>query len=260
MGAEEYELLVSTLNKLATLKKKLTSEREAIGQLRRKISSKESENDKRKKDLKKRDLEVPNIDSNIKKIHREAELDIDIKLAKTDLATEKQQGRIKLKAISKNIKDVEFISIFVSVVFGIFLFYIGLTIFIERPGNRIVTAGIFSFLLYLVIDIHYTIKRGNEKEEIQQARYAREKILIDLQKSKIGQQSKFHKIKADGEKLKSLDKKLKEEKKVIHKMKKAVSTHSMSIESLQKEIEDVQETIAPLIPYSDLLLDDGGDK
>ena len=131
MGAEEYELLVSTLNKLATLKKKLTSEREAIGQLRRKISSKESEIDKRKKDLKKRDLEVPNIDSNIKKIHREVEkLDIDIKLAKTDLATEKQQGRIKLKAISKNIKDVEFISIFVSVVFGIFLFYIGLTIFI----------------------------------------------------------------------------------------------------------------------------------
>jgi len=43
-------------------------------------------------------------------------------------------------------------------------------------------------------------------------------------------------------------------------MKKAVSTHSMSIESLQKKIEDLQETIAPLIPYSDLLLDDGGDK
>ena len=250
MGVKEYELLVSTLNKLATLKKKLTSEREAIGQLRRKISSKESEIDKRKKDLKKRDLEVPNIDSNIKKIHREVEkLDIDIKLAKTDLATEKQQGRISQKAILKESKDMDFILIFVSVVFGIFLLSIGLTI---------VTAGIFSVLLYFVIDSYYGITRDNEKEEIQQARYAREKILIDLQKSRIGLRSEFHKI--DGEKLKSLDKKLKEEKKVIHKMKKAVSTHSMSIESLQKEIEDVQETIAPLIPYSDLLLDDGGDK
>ena len=54
MGAEEYELLVSTLNKLPILKEKLTSKREEYELARRMVYSQKAEIDEVKKELKTR--------------------------------------------------------------------------------------------------------------------------------------------------------------------------------------------------------------
>ena len=67
MGAEEYELLVSTLNKLPILKENLTSKREEYELARRMVYSQKAEIDEVKKELETKDEEIGKIDSKIKK-------------------------------------------------------------------------------------------------------------------------------------------------------------------------------------------------
>ena len=108
MGAEEYELLVSTLNKLPILKENLKSKKEELGLARRMVSSQRAEIDEFKKELKTRDLDVERIDSEIENIDQEVgELKLGIdkeseKIRSAKLGEKEKDIDLKVKQISNN--------------------------------------------------------------------------------------------------------------------------------------------------------------
>ena len=73
MGAKEYELLVSTLNKLPILKENLPLKREEYELASRMVFSQKAKINDLQRDLKTRDLEVGKIDSEIEKIGLQVE-------------------------------------------------------------------------------------------------------------------------------------------------------------------------------------------
>jgi|TARA_B110001454_G_scaffold15676_1_gene14066 DNA repair exonuclease SbcCD ATPase subunit len=320
LGVEEYELLVSTLNKLPILKEDLKSKKEELGLARRMVSSQRAEIDEVEKELETRDLDLERINSEIENIDQEVEeLTLEITKEKEKMAPELEKLKKKQKGISfkqqnsnENILAIAFVLIAIYLaswsyqndkedyrdfldegfdcengerVHGSLVLngeddcsnghdekdpfwsqsdaqsYDSDRSWEKIPGQLILGGLIFYpgclFLLWGWVSEKMENRGSSMRYEIKKEKIEIKQKLESLENKKryrVKKQSGFKRKKG---RLIQLDKKLEEESKVLDDFEEAVSTYSMSIESLEREIEEGQNAIAPLIPYSDLLLGDG---
>ena len=284
MGAEEYELLVSTLNKLPILNEKLTSKREEYGLARRMVYSQKAEIDEVKKELETKDEEIGKIDSKIKKINQTLE-ELDQEIA--DLNDKIQIEEKKVEPYSQAVHDAservmearkslwnnEDTRFSVFFILGACFFYwaakSGTLAFLET-GEDVCYISIcwLMFLVYFLSGDDANNDSGRTKLLIRKKDDAEHEwdisrtVLVELgarhserTMSRRSCHSSIARMETEKGRLIELEKKLEDESKVLDDFEETVSTYFMSIESLEKEIEDGQNAIAPLIPYSNLLLD-----
>jgi chromosome segregation ATPase len=295
LGAEEYELLVSTLNKLPILKEKLTSERKKLELASRMVFSQKVEIDEVKIDLKTKDEEIGKINSKIKEINQKleelapviADLDDNIKIEKEkvrpytqSLAKKKDRLVRKKKRAKKRAKkddsdiserQVQLILVFICFVFP-------LVVFLSVKGQRWFGYGdeMGNFLCcgsFLVLSVpfftlfngdSYSLKRATRKIYLVESEWNKARETLTGFEMKRGRNNnektklvlEKNKLKSEKGRLKGLEKKLKEMNQKLDGLEDSASACSEVVESLVKEIEDGQNAIAPLIPYSDLLLGD----
>ena len=278
MGAEEYELLVSTLNKLPILKENLTSKREEYELARRMVYSQKAEIDEVKKELETKDEEIGKIDSKIKKNNQILE-ELDQVLA--DLEDNIKIEEEKFKPYSQRLDEAnerlnrKKDSIWNNETFrGIVILVPMMVLIINWDLNT--TAPESWFFAYcigfpLVIGLAGGLAAGLEPTWFRATR-KRHKVKSVWKKAR-GTLAGFeilrsrnnntktklvleeYKLKNEKVRLKGLEKKLKEMNKKLDGLENSASACSEAVESLVKEIEDEQNAIAPLIPYSNLLLD-----
>lgn len=279
MGAEEYELLVSTLNKLPILKENLPLKREEYEFASRMVFSQKVLIDELQKDLKTRDLEVGKIDSEIEKIGSQveklgqeiADLEDNIKIEKKKVKPYSQrlgEASERLARKQDSFWNEEF--------FRWIVFSATILVLIsnwELNTNRTdtwswefcigVPLSLFvSYFLATVSEPKWngaTRKRDEVKSEWKKASRAFDGFNRRRGKKKKKKASlviKESKLKSKKGRLIGLDEKLKKMNKKLDDLENSASACSEAVESLVKEIHDGQNAIAPLIPYSDLLLDD----
>ncbi len=289
MGAEEYELLVSTLNKLPILKEKLTSK---TGEFRLKshgLTDLKAEVNSLQKDLETRDSEIGKIDFEVEEIDSQVKkLDLEITDLKDSITIEEKKVEPYIQARTSAVKRVnnatkswwneaEYRIMTFCLIGWVIIFY-RMDLLLNDPStNDDVCLGAFCLAIiwpialmilyesnFNVDGISYITKSAIRKEvevenELREARAA-----LDGFKSKIGNKKKkmkslYYQVrihKTEKERLIVVDKKLKERSQALYDLEKSVSACSKAIGSLEKEIGDGQNAIAPLIPYSNLLLDD----
>ena len=281
MGAKEYELLVSTLNKLPILKENLPLKREEYELASRMVFSQKAKINDLQRDLKTRDLEVGKIDSEIEKIGLQveklgqeiADLDDNIKIEKKKVKPYSQ----RLGEASKHLaakrdsfwNDGENKFLLFSVLGIIICFYEWISAD-EYPGMTLCgVAIIWVFLMSQLSRLGDTNsygtkvairKRDEVKSEWEKASRAFNEFNMKRGKKKKKKASLVReeiKLKNEKERLIGLEKKLKKMNKKLDDLENSASACSKAVESLVREIHDGQNAIAPLIPYSDLLLDDG---
>lgn len=281
MGAEEYELLVSTLNKLPILKENLPLKREEYELTSRMVFSQKAEIDELQKDLKTRDLEVGKIDSEIEKIGSQVEkLDPEIADLKDIIAIEEKKVEPYFQARTKALKrvtkarnsfwneDENRIVIFSALGIGLLFFWWGSLDEFSMAPCCIALIWPFGVLAFYDSqfdpDSHITKiayrKKDEVESELKKARGALDGFTNKLKQRKRKKSSlvrKESKLRKEKERLRGLEKKLKEMNKKLDALENSASACSKAVESLVREIHDGQNAIAPLIPYSDLLLDDG---
>ena len=286
MGAEEYELLVSTLNKLPILKEKLTSKSEenrlkshALTDLKAEVSSLQKDLETRDSEIGTIDFEMEEIDSQVKK------LDLEIADLKDSITIEEKKVEPYIQARTKALKrvnnakkswfnDREMRTLALSVLAPILGIIVLKTMYPSSDLFVLIIWGVlcwpfisglcFSFIPDKPIDSFVTRNAIREKDEVESKLQKASAALHGL-KSKIGTKKKKRKSldyqvrinKTEKERLIGVDRKLKERSQALYDLEKSVSACSKAIESLEKEIEEGQNAIAPLIPYSNLLLDDG---
>jgi chromosome segregation ATPase len=288
LGVEEYELLVSTLNKLPILKENLTSKREEYGLARRMVYSQKAEIDEVKKKLETKDEEIGKIDSKIKENNQTLE-ELDQEIA--DLYDKIQIEEKIVEPYSQTVHDaserviearkswwnLDDNRVLVYSILGACFFYwagVSGTITSLEGDNLGVGVCCSSVVLWVILLFILTADEGENNDS------GRTKLLIrkkddaehewDISRTVLAElESRTNYIKAtrrschssiarmekEKGRLIELEKKLEDESKVLDDFEETVSTYFMSIESLEKEIEEGQNAIAPLIPYSNLLLD-----
>tara|TARA_Y100001935_G_scaffold245254_1_gene238642 strand:- start:319 stop:1164 length:846 start_codon:yes stop_codon:yes gene_type:complete len=277
LGVEEYELLVSTLNKLPILKETLKKETEDLKSSRQKMYEKKRLVTELQTELASRDSKIKKIDSNIKEINQKLE---ELDQVLTDLEDNIKIEEEKFKPYSHRLDEanerlyrkkdsiwsISFFRWFV--ITGVLLAVIT---YLELNTNTTDTWSMTWCCGVLLVPL-VSISLANIEPKWTAATRKRDEVKIEWKKArgtlagfemKRGRNNKkktklvLEEIKLETEKgrLIELDKKLEEESKVLDDLEEAVSTYSWSIESLEGEIEDGQNAIRPLIPYSDLLLD-----
>jgi chromosome segregation ATPase len=279
LGAEEYELLVSTLNKLPILKENLSSKREQLGIAERSFYGLKAEINDLQKDLNTRDSEVEKIDSEIEKIDSQLEkvkpemvdLEDNIKAEEEkvkpySLRLEKANKRLSAAQESGWLHDYRF---FLVIFGGPWLLFIPLALLFREPEAGAVMLGGICLGPFVLASLGEWIKIRNEnvaignlaevRSELKKARGALDGFQMKRgkkEKKKASLVIKESKLKSKKGRLIGLDEKLKKMNKQLDDLVISVSAYSKAVESLEKEIEDGQNAIAPLIPYSDLLLGD----
>ena len=288
MGAEEYELLVSTLNKLPILKENLTSKREEYELARRMVYSQKTEIDEVKKELKTKDEEIGKIDSEIKKNNQTLEeLDQEIADLNDKIQIEEKKVEPYSQAVhdaSRRVKEArrslwndELNRVGVYAILGTCFFYwagvSGTLTFVENLEDVCCLSVGWYILVIMLIgsgeeggnnDSRSTKLLIWKQERAEQEWDISRSVLVELESrtnyvkaTRRSCHSSIARMETEKGRLMELEKKLEDESKVLDDFEETVSTYFMSIESLEKEIEEGQNAIAPLIPYSDLLLSDG---
>ena len=285
MGAEEYELLVSTLNKLPILKENLTSKREEYELARRMVYSQKAEIEKVKKKLETKDEEIGKIDSKIKENNQTLE-ELDQEIA--DLYDKIQIEEKIVEPYSQTVHDAskrvkearkswwndDEYRVAVYAILGACFFYwagvSGTLTFVEDLEDVCCISVGWYFLLVLILaseegennDSRSTKLLIWKQERAEQEWDISRSVLVELESrtnyvkaTRRSCHSSIARMEREKGRLIGLEKKLEDESKVLDDFEETVSTYFMSIESLEKEIEDGQNAIAPLIPYSNLLLD-----
>ena len=282
MGAEEYELLVSTLNKLPILKEKLTSKREEYELARRMVYSQKAEIDEVKKELKTKDEEIGKIDSKIKKINQTLEeLAQEIADLNDKIQIEEKKVEPYSQAVhdaSKRVKEarkswwngIENRWLVYSILGACVFYWAGIngTVSFLDTGGKVCGMSIFWTILLATLLPEEQTDSGSTKLLIHKKDDAEHEwdisrtVLVELEArhrertmSRRSCHSSIARMETEKGRLIELEKKLEDESKVLDDFEETVSTYFMSIESLEKEIEEGQNAIAPLIPYSNLLLD-----
>jgi len=288
LGTEEYELLVSTLNKLPTLKEKLTSERKQYELARRMVSSQKVEIDDIQTELATRDLQIEKIDTKLEEINQQVEkLDQEIADLDENMKIEEEKVRPYSQAVddaSMHVREARKSSWNDSTLrWGVFsLLGVGACVFYffsyaAEDWQFISTCCVGLMWPFLIVAffyssegddvnvdirstrilIHKEYEKTNKLSEVSQALHgfsANKRIKYYEKESLVIEGRKLQDLKG---RLMGIEKKLKRRNKKLDYSEERVSTYSMSIESLEKEIVDGQNAIAPLIPYSDLAEDAG---
>ena len=280
MGAKEYELLVSTLNKLPILKENLPLKREEYEFARRMVFSQKALIDELQKDLKRRDLEVGKIDSEIEEINQQVEkLDQEIADLEDNIKIEKK----KVKPYSQRLGEAserlarkkdsfwgnENTRYMSSVVLGWITAIILMESSYSSETGIAIGCGFMIFwpfiLLNSAFEDSHAVKLATRKKDEVKSEWKKASRALDGFNMKRGKKKKKKaslvreeiKLKNEKERLIGLEKKLKKMNKKLDDLENSASACSKAVESLVREIHDGQNAIAPLIPYSDLLLDDG---
>ena len=286
MGAEEYELLVSTLNKLPILKENLTSKREEYELARRMVYSQKAEIDEVKKELGTKDEEIGKIDSKIKKNNQTLEeldweiADLNDRIQIEDKIVEPYSQTVhdaskRVKEARKSWWNDDDNRWNVFSILSACVFYwagkSGTLTFLEDFETFCGMSICWAILLgFFIVSDEYQPNNDSRSTKLliwKQERAEQEwdisrSVLVELEAkhsqltmSRRSCHSSIARMETEKGRLIELEKKLEDESKVLDDFEEAVSTYSMSIESLEKEIEEGQNAIAPLIPYSNLLLD-----
>ena len=276
MGAEEYELLVSTLNKLPILKENLTSKREEFRLKSHALTDLKAEVNSLQKDLETRDSEIGTIDFEMEEIDSQVKkLDLEIADLKDSITIEEKKVEPYIQARTKALKrvnnakkswwneDENRIMIF-SLIGIVLLFWQAddVDVFCWVIIWPFVLGGIYESNAGFSGDSYITKSAIRKEDKVKKDLQKASAALHGL-KSKIGTKKKKRKSldyqvrinKTEKERLIAVDRKLKERSQALYDLEKSVSACSKAIESLEKEIEEGQNAIAPLIPYSNLLLD-----
>lgn len=281
MGAEKYELLVSTLNKLPTLKENLTSKREELETAKRMVYSRKAEIHALQKVLRTRDSKIEKIEQEIEEIELElGPLEQEIAALKDNIKIEKKKVPpypLRLAEAHTGVREAEkswwndqfnrWLA-YTALGVGVTLYFGFLTVDGDDSMNCLVCVLLPVVGLVLASFVPHQTKvviRQKDKLEIEwgRAKHSSKHSLHQLSsklQSKNGKRSyrvgKRSKLRSKKESLIGLDNQLKEMNKGLDGLENSVSDRLNEIEYLEKEIEDLQNAIAPLIPYSDLLLDD----
>ena len=277
MGAEEYELLVSTLNKLPILKETLKKETEDLKSSRQKMYEKKRLVTELQTELASRDSKIKKIDSNIKEINQKLEeldqvltdLEDNIKIEEEKFkpySHRLDEANERLNRKKDSIWSISFFRWFV--ITGVLLAVITYWELNTNTtdtwsvtwgcGVLLVTLGSISLANIEPKWTAATRKRDEVKSEWKKARgtlagFEMKRGRNNKKKTKLV----LEEIKLETEKgrLMAIDKNLKKRNENLGVWEKRVDGLVQRVESLEKEIEDGQNAIAPLIPYSNLLLD-----
>jgi len=277
LGAEEYELLVSTLNKLPILNEDLPKKREEDEFAKRMVIGQKILIEELQKELKTRDLELEKIDLEIVVIDRQVkeldkeifELDEKIKIEEEKVLpyslrlNEARERLARKKATVWGDDDKRWL---ISIVLGWILALLSMEN-LSVPGSLGCGFMLFwpAILLHSTFDVSNTVKLATRKKDKVKSEWKEARRVLDGLNMKGGRKAgkkdslvrEELKLKSQKGRLKGLEKELKQLKKRLFELEASASASSEAVESLVKEIEDGQNAIAPLIPYSDLLLSDG---
>jgi chromosome segregation ATPase len=278
LGAEEYELLVSTLNKLPILKETLKKETEDLKSSRQKMYEKKRLVNELQTELASRDSKIKKIDSNIKEIKQKleeldqvlADLEDNIKIEEEifkPYSHRLDEANERLNRKKNSIWSNEFVRYIVYTV-PMWVLIINWDLNTTWPESWFfaycVGVPIVGGLGIVLVDSFEpkwngaTRKRDEVKSEWKKARgtlagFEMKRGRNNKKKTKLV----LEEIKLETEKgrLMAIDKNLKKRNENLGVWEKRVDGLVQRVESLEKEIEDGQNAIAPLIPYSNLLLD-----
>ena len=281
MGAEEYELLVSTLNKLPILKETLKKETEDLKSSRQKKYEKKRQVNELQTELASRDSKIKEIEVSIeaKNSHIE-ELEQEI----TDLIdlVKTEEGKLepysqRLMRAEKRLKrakgswwNVEKNRLNTYILAVTFLMIGWATNDEGNTGSAfcvILMTPIFLLLIYKSnpsnMNWYRTTDARNHRERVKiELEKARLDVLGDLEAEISGKKRLKRNILLENNNLQreigtlmGIDENLKKRNENLGVWEKRVDGLVQRVESLEKEIEDGQNAIAPLIPYSNLLLD-----
>ena len=277
MGAEEYELLVSTLNKLPILKETLKKETEDLKSSRQKMYEKKRLVNELQTELASRDSKIKKIDSNIKEIKQKLEeldqvltdLEDNIKIEEEKFKPYSQrldEANERLNRKKDSIWSISFFRWFV--ITGVLLAVIT---YWELNTNTTDTWSLTWCCSVFLVPLG-SIALADIEPKWNAATRKRDEVFSEWKKArgtlagfemKRGKNNKkktklvLEEIKLETEKgrLMAIDKNLKKRNENLSVWEKRVDGLVQKVESLEKEIEDGQNAIAPLIPYSNLLLD-----
>lgn len=281
MGAEEYELLVSTLNKLLILKETLKKETEDLKSSRQKKNKKKKQVNELQTELSSRDSKIKEIETSIeaKKSHiEELEQEITdlIDLVKTEeeklepYSQRLMRAEKRLKRAKGSWWNVEKNRLNTYILAVTFLMLGWATNDEGNTGSAfcvILMTPIFLLLIYKSnpsnINWYRTTDARNHRERVKiELEKARFDALGDLEAEISGKKRLKRNILLENNNLQreigtlmGIDENLKKRNENLGVWEKRVDGLVQRVESLEKEIEDGQNAIAPLIPYSNLLLD-----
>ena len=277
MGAEEYELLVSTLDKLPILNEKLSLEREKYHKANQRIFSQKEQIDELENELKTRDSKIHEIDSRIEEINQQVEkLDQEIADLEDNIKIEKK----KVKPYSQRLGEAserlarkkdsfwsnENYRYVISIVLGWFLALLSIG---ELGVPDFLACGFMLvwpiILLGSTFDESYAVKLATRKKDEVKSEWKKASRALDGFNMKRGKKNQAktilvreeNKLKRNKAHLRGLENDLMMMNKKLFELAASAAVLLKEVEFLEKEIHDGQNAIAPLIPYSYLLSDDG---
>ena len=281
MGAEEYELLVSTLNKLPILKETLKKETEDLKSSRQMKNNKKKEVRAIKAELSSRDSKIKEIETSIEaknsyieKLEQETTDLVDLVKIEEEKLEPYSQRLIRAEKSLKKAKeswwnDEKNRLLTYIVANSLLMIYVGESDE-EYLGMAFLGSLLIPMFLMLIyssnlrnMDFYTTTNALNHREYVKnELEKARLDVLGDLEAEISGKKRLKRNILLENKNLQreigalmGIDEKLKKRNESLGVWEKRVDGLVQKVESLEKEIEEGQNAIAPLIPYSNLLLD-----